>query len=273
MSIVRSKTSLEPTAPEASGHRESRNPAGEWILILDRPRGGEENMLIDRRLLYDLESDPRPRSVLRLYAWKEPTISLGKHQRTELAVDAQACLQRGVPIVRRPTGGRAVLHADELTYAVLSNDRRLFPRQGVLDTYRAIARALQHGLALAGVDCVLSRAPAAAKRKEPAPSPARGRQAPCFTSPNRYELLVDGRKIAGSAQRRLRRAFLQHGSIPLSVDYALMGELLAASPAVLRASLVSAGRAAARPLDFRQLAEALAQAFKMVFPGCWRQRR
>lgn len=271
---------MATTSPKA-GPSFGDGTARHWTLIVDPARPGAENMQIDLRLLLDLEAERQPRSVLRLYRWSRPTVSVGKHQQLERAADLEACARLGVPVVRRPTGGRAVLHAQELTYAVLSNDPALFGRQGVMATYRSLAAALQQALGTVGAECRLARPPGKEGTSAPlgevsqdvlSPSPARGRQTPCFTAPNRYELLVRGRKVAGSAQRRLKRAFLQHGSIPLQVDYALMAEVLGSDPQVLRRTLVSVSEAAGRQVSFRQLAQAMAQAFREIFPGCWSRR-
>ena len=142
------------------------------------------------------------------------------------------CRTEGIDVVHRPTGGRAVLHDNELTYALASNDPAQFDGGSIYGTYKRISEALASGYRRLGVDAVL--APETRRRKPPkarssgygppAPSrpasrrPASGLDEPCFVSPSRYELLVGGRKIVGSAQRRLRRGFLQHGSMPITCD-------------------------------------------------------
>src|SRR5690606_29480259 len=122
---------------------------------------------------------------------------------------------RGIDIVYRPTGGRAVLHDDELTYAVVSNDLARFDGGSVYGTYRRISEALAAGYRRLGLDVTLAPPPGRGPVKGPVDHP-------CFVSPSRYELLAGGRKIAGSAQRRLRHAFLQHGSMPVTCDRDLL---------------------------------------------------
>jgi lipoate-protein ligase A len=182
-----------------------------WDLIIDGPIDGLSNMAIDAALLDEVESSSKPHTIVRFYAWVRPTISLGRNQKVEKAVDAEYCRARGIDIVHRPTGGRAVLHDDELTYAVISNDSSTFG-DTIYGNYKRVSEALRLGYNRLGVPAVL--APDTRKT----PEPGNGADPPCFLSPSRYELTVAGRKIAGSAQRRVRNSFLQHGSMPITCD-------------------------------------------------------
>lgn len=169
-------------------------------------------MRIDGDLLRELEADPSPRTILRFYSWLRPTLSLGRNQNIERAADLEFCRQTGIDVVIRPTGGQAVLHDDELTYAVISNEPDAFGGGSVYGTYRRVAEALREGYRRLGVEVDLVPEGSASR-------PGAGiRENPCFVSQSRYELAVEGRKISGSAQRRLRRAFLQHGSMPMTLD-------------------------------------------------------
>jgi lipoate-protein ligase A len=140
-------------------------------------------------------------------------------QRGADLLDLQACQEDGIDIAPRPTGGRAILHAEEITYAFVGNTTRPPFDQGLQHTHHLLAECLRDGLARLGISTSLSR---------PSRDPQRQliRQ-PCFTSAGRAELLVDGRKLLGSAQRRRRDTFLQHGSLLLGpahigiVDYML----------------------------------------------------
>lgn len=145
--------------------------------------------------------------VLRLYGWNPPAVSLGHHQDAG-AIDADLLRRDGVDLVRRPTGGRAILHHDELTYCVVM----FSGRRSILQVYNAISEALVRGLALYGVGVSLQKAQpdfAAVYRDQSS--------IPCFTSSARYEIEWEGRKLVGSAQRRYadgeRDVVLQHGSI------------------------------------------------------------
>ena len=192
-----------------------------WELIVDPAQDGDANMTVDSGLLCEVEASDSPLTVLRFYSWTRPTVSLGRNQNLERAVDIEFCRDHGLGLVHRPTGGRAVLHADELTYAIASNDPANFDGGSIYGTYRRVSEALQLGYRRLGVDATLS--PETRRRNG-------GRNSghnsdyddPCFVAPSRYELIVRGRKIVGSAQRRLRRGFLQHGSMPITCDRTLL---------------------------------------------------
>lgn len=217
-------------------------------------------MEIDRSWLECAEQALLPLTILRFYQWSQPTVSLGQHQKPEEALEIRYCQQRSIPIIRRPTGGRAVFHAHELTYALVSNDRSYFPLHSVTGTYGMVARALHRGLENLGIDVQL-----AAGTQGRRVSSQGGMRSPCFTSVSRHELVSGGRKIAGSAQRRLRHSFLQHGSIPLSIDYQTMSAALGVDPKELQSKVISVSEAAARHLSFGLLAEALRRGFEEVF--------
>lgn len=184
-----------------------------WKLLDTGDGAGARNMALDEELLARAEQE-KTLPVLRFYGWDPPTISLGRFQNIETAVDREACTQRGISVVRRITGGRAVLHHRELSYSIIARtDDPLFP-PGVLATYRSIAACLVAGLRNLGLPAeMVSRGSrhAALVRKN-------AKDAACFSSPSWYELLVNQRKIVGSAQRRLSHAFLQHGSMLLDYD-------------------------------------------------------
>ncbi len=217
-------------------------------------------MEIDLALLERVEASPAALTVVRFYAWNRPSVSLGKHQDPAKAIDSDFCRRAGIEVVRRPTGGRAVLHDDELTYSVISNDRLRFPAGSVGEAYHAIAQALLTAIAGLGIEAELApRSP-----KSPL-APRAPRPEPCFASPSRHELLHRRRKLAGSAQRRLRRSFLQHGSIPLAIDYARMAAALGCSESLLRSTMTSLSRAAGRAVGREELEFELARAFQGAF--------
>ncbi len=217
-------------------------------------------MQVDRMLLEEAELEAEARSFLRFYRWDVPTVSIGHHQQPERAADVAYCAANHIPVVRRPTGGRAVLHDCELTYAVVSNDHRFFPLGSLDRTYLVIAQALQKGLGRLGICSDL-----AAGGREIGSSARVDLKHPCFASASRHELLVGGRKIAGSAQRRLKRAFLQHGSIPLELDVPVMARALGVSEQLIAASTTSVSEAAGRKVEFEELAAALQAGFEEVF--------
>ncbi len=187
-----------------------------WRLILSPAGRGAWNMAVDEAILEAAGSGQVP-LTLRLYAWEPPCLSLGYAQPFG-DVEREALRQRGWEVVRRPTGGRAILHADELTYSVCGPHEHPLLRGGVLESYRRISKALLHALRLLGV-------PAEAF---PAPRPAAPRRGPvCFEVPSDYEITLRGRKIIGSAQARKRIGVLQHGSLPLHGDLRRITRVLA----------------------------------------------
>jgi lipoyl(octanoyl) transferase len=144
--------------------------------------------------------------TLRLYRWSVPTVSLGLNQPVASAVDLAACSRHGIGVVRRPTGGRALLHHSELTYSLALP---IPPgSRSVLQDYRWISQCLLLGLQHLGVGAVVDRG-----------RESRGDvEGLCFLSTSRYELTVGGRKLIGSAQRRFDGALLQHGSLLIDMD-------------------------------------------------------
>ena len=184
------------------------------VLPWEEPRPGAWQMALDEALFREAEAGREDQPVLRLYRWAPPCLSLGRHQDPEVAADGAFCRARGIDVVRRPTGGMAVLHDDEVTYAVVAPmDRPPFAGLNLMETYGRIAGALVEGLRGLGLPAELSR-----RRVSPAPLSA----APCFQVPTENEILVHGRKVVGSAQLRGQRAFLQHGAVPLALDYRLL---------------------------------------------------
>ncbi len=176
----------------------------EWRLLRTRPLSGALNMALDDVLLGAVATG-RSMPVLRLYRWSPPTVSIGYAQ-SLAEVNQEACQDFGYEIVRRPTGGRAVLHEHECTYAVIACTGTLFAGT-ILDCYRVIAGALRKTVASLGMAVELSM------------DRRRGTQpAICFTAPAHGELLYRGCKMVGSSQKRHGRAFLQHGSIPIDLD-------------------------------------------------------
>ncbi|MGD1147325.1 MAG: lipoate--protein ligase family protein [Thermoanaerobaculaceae bacterium] len=176
----------------------------EWRLILDGEQPGAWNMAVDEALAEAVDAG-RSAPVLRLYRWSPPCLSLGFSQPFE-AADSAFCAAHGVDVVRRPTGGRAVLHHLELTYAVLAPLGMGPFTQDLQAAYQAICRALVSGLATLGVPAEVSGRPEGDLVK---PTQA----IPCFIGPAAGEVVAVGRKLVGSAMRRVGDSILQHGSI------------------------------------------------------------
>jgi lipoate-protein ligase A len=184
-----------------------------WRLLPDAPGTGAWHMALDDALLDSHRCGFSP-PTLRFYSWDPPALSLGYAQ-ARSDVDMAACRKAGVEVIRRPTGGRAVLHRGEFTYAVIASAG--FP-PSIAGTYRQITEVL--AAAIARLGAAVGIAPGQASR---AGTPS------CFQSATTADLLATGRKLVGSAQTRREGAFLQHGSLMLTQGSAEIQALLARS--------------------------------------------
>jgi lipoate-protein ligase A len=192
-------------------------------------------MAVDAAILHGLESGESP-PTLRLYGWSPWCVSLGYFQKPERELDAQALRERGWDFVLRPTGGRAVLHAEEITYSILARRDEAPWCETLGGSYDHIGSAWADALDGFGLDMVRGQseadrpdrgAGAGANNYLPLQSVSRLQPAPpCFASSARAELAFGARKVVGSAQRRTRAAFVQHGSIPVTPDHERLVEVL-----------------------------------------------
>jgi len=176
----------------------------EWRLIRDGASSGAWNMAVDEALAEAVDSDESA-PVVRLYRWDPPCLSLGASQPFE-AADHGFCAAHGIDVVRRPTGGRAVLHHVELTYLVAAPLGHAPFTHDLQAAYRTICEALVAGLRRLGVPAELSGAPADGMIRPNQPIP-------CFVGPASGEVTAGGKKLVGSAMRRVGNAILQHGAL------------------------------------------------------------
>jgi lipoate-protein ligase A len=183
-----------------------------WRLLISEPADGAENMAIDEALLSSAGS--RDECVVRIYEWSRPTLSFGRNQTARDRYDVARAGAIGVDFVRRPTGGRTVVHDRELTYSVTAPAGALGPLRA---SYLRINRLLLWALKSLGVEAIV------APRRMRAPSPG---VIPCFDAPGEGEIVVGGRKLVGSAQFRDQGGLLQHGSVLVDGDQRLASDLL-----------------------------------------------
>ncbi|MEH7009844.1 biotin/lipoate A/B protein ligase family protein [Neobacillus niacini] len=171
------------------------------------------NMALDEALL-DWHSEGKIPPVIRFYGWEPATLSIGYFQKVEKEIDLEAVKAHGLGFVRRPTGGRGVLHEHELTYSVIvSEDHPEMPKT-VTEAYRVISEGILKGFHQLGLEAYFA-VPRTDEERSALKNP---RSAVCFDAPSWYELVVEGRKVAGSAQTRQKGVILQHGSILLDLD-------------------------------------------------------
>jgi lipoate-protein ligase A len=224
-----------------------------WHLWLDAPRPGFLNMAIDETMLR--MSETTGAGFLRLYGWAPACLSFGRHEPALRRYSRDRIAYRQIDVVRRPTGGRAVWHDIELTYAVAAPSEA-FGALGA--THLAIHETLAEAVSGLGVSVSL----AVPRQASPVDAGA------CFAIAAGGEVMVDGHKVIGSAQVRTRSAFLQHGSILLDGDQRIVTDIgtgpAAATPAPTLRELVG------RPIGFDEMAERVACAAR-AWPGEWRR--
>jgi len=179
-----------------------------WRLIISPPSDGFTNMAVDEAI-FKAVSAGTSLPTLRFYTWEPPAVSVGYFQNSLGEVDLAVCRKMGIDVVRRLTGGRAVLHDRELTYSIISPDNASNFPDNILGTYKIVSSCLVSGLNSIGLNALLTSSVRKAGRDSPSA---------CFTSPSHYEITIDGKKLVGSAQRRGEGAFLQHGSILMEFD-------------------------------------------------------
>lgn len=184
-------------------------PKSIWRLIKTPPAPGAWNMALDESILQFVVAG-KSLPVLRLYAWDPACLSLGYAQPVK-DVDFQNLVENGWELVRRPTGGRAILHTDELTYAVIAPQNEPRVAGSILESYRRLSTALVKALHILDL-------PAMADKEYPVPEGSQPNTAVCFEVPSNYEITVYGKKLIGSAQARRYKGVLQHGSLPLFGD-------------------------------------------------------
>ena len=228
-----------------------------WRLIRDEPRSAARNMAVDHALAVCLGGGE---AVARLYSWERPTLSLGRNEPAGPNA-ADALRAAFVDVVRRPTGGRAVLHDRELTYAVVAP---IDAWGGVRAAYLRINEALAQGLRALGAPVVVAlgaRVDVAGGTRSLAPDAG-----PCFQAPAAGEIVAKGKKLVGSAQARIGRALLQHGSILLEGDQGPLDGLAGthvpgAGPIGLRELIGD--------VSLDEVAGAVAESLRTVLGGSW----
>ena len=236
-----------------------------WRLIQDDYHNAYTNMAIDETLLQS--NIP----VLRFYRWRPPAISIGYFQKLEGEIDLEECRKRGIDYVRRITGGKAVLHDKELTYSlVISQDSM---PGSVIESYKIISKAILIAFGNLGLKAEMNPAPLSGgrvniKRCGVKEEVKRSRKSPlCFNDPSYYEIIVNDKKIVGSAQVRKNGKILQHGSILIDFDIEKMCSLFKAVDRVsqLRERVTSLNDELGKRTEFEDLAFMLKKGFEENF--------
>jgi lipoate-protein ligase A len=232
-----------------------------WFLLNEDGAPGAENMARDEFLLTAAEARGGP-PVLRLYRFTPPAITIGFHQDPAKALDLYSVRGSGIDVVRRITGGRALLHDGELTYAVAAPNDNHALGSGLRETCGRISEAIVAALRAVGVGAELS-AGHSGYREE-------GLASPCLASASRYEITAGGKKIAGSAQRRTAAAFLQHGSILLAPASGGIVRFLKGDWKPLDGLITSVAEELEGGIGENALRSAIVEAFAEHFQISWR---
>lgn len=229
-----------------------------WRLLKTPPARGAWNMAVDESILEHIgrgESIP----TLRLYAWDPPCLSLGQAQ-PFADVDVARIEERGWDVVRRPTGGRAILHTDEITYSIIAPIDEPRVAGSILESYNRLAVALLQAVKALGLPVEIKEDTGP---NHETPNPV------CFEVPSAYEITVDKKKLIGSAQARRKEGVLQHGSLPLTGNLARITEALTfaddSSRADAAARLLARATTVASVLGHEVLWNDAAQAFVWAF--------
>ena len=230
-----------------------------WRLIEHPPAKGAWNMAVDEAILESVYNGASP-PTLRLYAWQPACLSLG-HAQPYSEVNIEVLNQQGWDLVRRPTGGRAILHVDELTYSVIAHQSEPRVRGGVLESYLHLSEALLEALRMLGLTPQANKNRSNHRPDEPNPV--------CFEVPSNYEITVNGKKLIGSAQARRKEGLLQHGALPLYGDLTRIITALrfkdAAAQADAKLRLIAHATTVERELGQTPHWEQASQAFQSAF--------
>ncbi|MEG0797245.1 MAG: lipoate--protein ligase family protein [Acidaminococcaceae bacterium] len=229
-----------------------------WRLLDTGLATAAENMAIDEALLLSYQAG-NSLPTLRFYGWQPAAVSLGYFQHGERELDFAACAEQGLDIVRRLTGGRAVLHHQEVTYSMVVGEAYPQMPRTITASYRYLSQGLQLGLAKLGVTAQMTKPQATYARRV-----VHQTSAACFDAPSHYELTVQQRKLIGSAQVRKQGVILQHGSVLLDFSATQLAGVLNLTAAarselgeLLTKRVMTLTEALQRPVSYEEVKEAL----------------
>ena len=207
-----------PESPTLDGATGKIKMSSRWRIIDTGPLDPFSNMAFDEALLRGYQNRYSA-PTLRVYGWKEPSLSLGYSQDPQIELDLDLCRKRAMPVVRRITGGGIILHGNELTYSLVCSKEDLGIPARVLSSYKIISSFLTAFYGMLGIDARF--ACDVVKDKDI------GRHSTvCFAAQEKYDIVVNGRKIGGSAQKRCDGVIFQHGSIPIGLNEASASSFL-----------------------------------------------
>ncbi|MBU4350223.1 lipoate--protein ligase family protein [bacterium] len=246
-----------------------------WRLIKDSYHTGFMNMAIDEAIMIAHREGLVPPTI-RFYQWSPAAVSLGYFQDLKKEIDVEACQDMGIDIVRRPTGGKAVLHDKELTYSFIIRESHPLVNNSILETYKKISRGIIRGLSYLGITAEL----VPLREKLKSDSLHRGEKSEichsnlksiCFSVPSQYEVQVEGKKIVGSAQVRKGGVVLQHGSLLIELEKDKLFSVFNFPSAQIKERLKTRFNATSleeilkKKINFSELSEVLPRGFEEEF--------
>ena len=246
-----------------------------WRLIKDTYHTGFMNMAIDEAIMIAHREGLVPPTI-RFYQWSPPAVSLGYFQDLKKEIDIDACTDMGIDIVRRPTGGKAVLHDKELTYSFIIRENHPLVNDSILETYKKISEGMIRGLSYLGITAELVPL---REKLESAPLgygvkskiPHSDIKSICFSVPSQYEVQVEGKKILGSAQVRKKEIVLQHGSLLIELEKDKLFSVFNFPSVQIRERLKTRFKATSlegilkKKINFSELSEILPRGFEEEF--------
>ena len=236
----------------------------EWRLIKDSYHNGFMNMAIDESIMIAHREGLVPPTI-RFYQWSPPAVSLGYFQDLQKEIDVDVCQDMGIDIVRRPTGGKAVLHDKELTYSFIIRENHPLVNNSILETYKKISGGMIRVLSYIGVTAEL------VPLREKSEIHHSDFKSICFSVPSQYEVQVEGKKIVGSAQVRKREIVLQHGSLLIELEKDKLFSIFNFPSAQIRERFKTRFNATSleeilkRKTSFSELSEILPRGFEKEF--------
>ncbi len=232
-----------------------------WGLLQSGSNDAAINMALDESLLYWHSKGEIP-PTLRFYYWSKPTLSIGHFQNIERGINLDGVKRHGCQLVRRLTGGSAVLHDHELTYSVVVSESKPYIPPSIRKAYYELSKGIMAGFQQLGIQAEYSIPEEQFKQE---------RTDVCFERPSDYEMLVDGKKISGHAQTRKQGVLLQHGSIPLSMDKQMLFDLFKFSTEEIRErqrnafskKAITIDEAVGKRFSYEQVANAFKRGFQL----------
>jgi len=247
----------------------------EWRLIKDSYHTGFMNMAIDEAIMI-AHREGLVSPTIRFYQWSPPAVSLGYFQDLKKEIDINACKNMGIDIIRRATGGKAVLHDKELTYSFIIRESHPLVNDSILETYKKISGGIIRGLSYLGITAEL--VPLKGKLKSDSLDKEKNSEIPhpdiksiCFSVPSQYEVQVKGKKIVGSAQVRKKEIVLQHGSLLIELEKDKLFSVFNFPSIQIREELKTRFNATSleeilkRKISFSELSEILPRGFEEEF--------